>query len=246
MAGRISIFVSYAYDDKPLVERLVEALRARTGDAVDYVLDEQFLEAGESISESVATRIFNSQGVLLVLPSNPQGLWLQAEMAFALAKAQKDPNFKLLPVVTGNGAVPQLISDRLYVDIRTPEKFAAGVEALGRAVLLDRQSSPDSVQQAAKEMTMRAQSQALQAAKLEWEATKSGNQKSIGFAFAGGLTAALISIVPLAAEIDHLRLPFGLSFIAPAITAIVGFALGWASRSTKAPDKDAAQKDRSA
>ncbi len=220
-----TIFVSYAHDDRPLVLRLVTALRAETGDTVEYILDEQSIQVGQSLVGNIASAIFASNGILLVLPSDPDRPWLRTELALALAKAQRDESFKVIPIVTGNSPIPQLLADRLFVDLRSPKDFQAGVSAIARSIVSDATDSADRDLNSAAKYAVQAQSFALSEAKREWALTKEKSQRVVFWSFVAGLVAALTSTLPLLLkQVDQGAI--GLTAVVAILTTLIGFLLG--------------------
>lgn len=237
-----TIFVSYAHDDRPLVSRLVAALRAETGEAVEYILDEQSIQVGQSLVGNIASSIFASDGILLVLPSNSDRPWLRTELALALAKAQRDKSFKVIPVVTGDSPVPQLLADRLFVDLRSPKDFRAGVSSIARSIVSDATDGFDRDLGDAAKYAVRAQAVALSEAKREWALAKERSQRAVVWSFVAGLVAALTSILPLLLK-QFERGAIGITAVVAVLTTLIGFLVGRREKAKETTTKASSSED---
>ena len=120
------LFISYAFDDRPIAHRIVQRLRARGAD----VWSDQFeLQPGNSIVEAVRDAVRSSDYILVLLsPRSVKSAWVQNELSSAYALDLEARGIGILPVVVEHCPVPPLLAQRQWIDLS--DDFDAGVDRL--------------------------------------------------------------------------------------------------------------------
>jgi hypothetical protein len=140
-AGAVSrrIFVSYSSADKPVARRVVRRLR-QAGASV--FIDEDKIEAGQPLRESIEPEIRRSTHVVVVWTDRARAsAWVQREIECAVAPAPARPT--LIPLLfaapTGNAA----IENAKGVDFSARHRFEESLARAQRAIFGETWAEPD-------------------------------------------------------------------------------------------------------
>jgi cold shock CspA family protein len=115
MSSPISIFVSYAHEDKPLARRLARNL---TSYGLRVWIDEGELMVGDSIVERISTALANVQFVVAIVSSSSvRSQWCQKELALAVTGGLQRKGIKVLPLRVGSVPMPPSLADTLYLQV---------------------------------------------------------------------------------------------------------------------------------
>jgi tetratricopeptide (TPR) repeat protein len=103
----VRVFISHSSNDKPVVERLADALRAR---GIDPWLDKWEIGAGDDIVASINAGLDEAAaGIVVFSRHSRESRWVNAEVSY-LTYARIQEGKALIPVVTDNDAwVPPLL-----------------------------------------------------------------------------------------------------------------------------------------
>jgi hypothetical protein len=108
------VFLSHSSKDKPIIRKLATDLTAA---GVAVWLDEQKIRVGDSITESIAQGLADSDFFLIALSENSTSSdWVKRELNSALMDAISKRNVKVLPVLLAPTDIPTIIRDMKYAD----------------------------------------------------------------------------------------------------------------------------------
>lgn len=149
--GSAKVFISYAYQDREVAQRIAEALSSR---GIDVWSDRQ-ISVGQSFASEIATHIEDADTVLVLMsPASASSQAVSTEVALAVAATLGDSGKKILPVLIdgdSSDVVPPLLLDRVYLDLRGKSEDSAKLDEL--ANLVAKSTSHDMNYQAARELT---------------------------------------------------------------------------------------------
>ncbi|MEU7923204.1 toll/interleukin-1 receptor domain-containing protein [Micromonospora zamorensis] len=125
-----TVFVSHRGADSDAARRLAVQLRQR---GHHVWLDEWEITVGDSIVERINVGL--SGAIYLVLCCSDNGVqapWMNREWMSALARQLDGADVKILPTLLRGGALPDILADIKYADLRT--NWDSGVAQICRAV----------------------------------------------------------------------------------------------------------------
>jgi hypothetical protein len=129
-----SVFVSHSSHDKPFVRRLVNDIRS---EGIDVWLDEERLNVGDPLVDSLAEGLRTSDYVLLVVSSAfLDSGWAAVEANAALRASIESRKRSVVPVLLEDvwHRVSPLLRDLIYVDFRERQNVLKYQEGLSRLV----------------------------------------------------------------------------------------------------------------
>lgn len=131
-----NIFISYSHQDKGLVERLANDLKA-AGLAVWW--DQWEVKVGQSIVQKVSDGIESSAYLIAVLsPHSSQSNWVQQEIGSAMMKQlSAERGITILPLLAADCEVPILLRAIKWADFRTD--YGLGLKSLLDVLVTDGQ-----------------------------------------------------------------------------------------------------------
>lgn len=130
--GRVVCFISYSHTEEVLVERIEAALR-RAGFSVTR--DRRDIFGGEQFTSRWRAQIRDSDVVIAIVSSSAEeSPYVQDELRRA-AHEEAAGRLRIVPVLTANMPLPDIIGDHHYVDIRDDGDFADGCDRLITAIL---------------------------------------------------------------------------------------------------------------
>jgi hypothetical protein len=113
-ANKRVVFLSHSSKDKPIIRQLATDLTAA---GVSVWLDEQNIRVGDSISDSIAQGLAESDYFLIALSdASVNSEWVKHELNNALFSELSKRNIKVLPVLLSPTKVPALLQDKKYAD----------------------------------------------------------------------------------------------------------------------------------
>jgi len=126
---RPRIFLSYAHEDRELVERLVRSLQAS---GLHAYVDRYELLAGECILEEIELQIAGAQVFLVALSKSAmRSRWVRAEIDLMFARTMSS-SATIVPVMLEECRVPAMLATRKVV--RCDQDFEAGVVEILSAI----------------------------------------------------------------------------------------------------------------
>jgi hypothetical protein len=128
MSQSVDVFISHSSRDGEFSHKLASDLQA-TG--LRVWLDQWELRPGDSIAAAVEQAIGQSRYLLLVMsPDYFQSAWTMQEWRSALASELEGKGIKAIPLLYRDCEVPPLLAQKLFIDFREPENYAASFRAL--------------------------------------------------------------------------------------------------------------------
>ncbi|WJV65450.1 TIR domain-containing protein [Pectobacteriaceae bacterium CE70] len=120
------IFVSYAHQDKQMVDVIVDRL---TLAGHEIWIDQLKLRPGDNISRKIEDGIETSDAVLVVVSANSlSSKWVQQEFSLlALSEISKHAS-RVIPVLIDSSSVPSYLLKYLYIDLN--KDLEAGLSSL--------------------------------------------------------------------------------------------------------------------
>lgn len=131
---RHDVFLSHSSIDKPKVRLLSEALKA---EGLRVFMDEQQLHAGDTLYASLNEALDGSEFVVFcVSHASVASGWVNREVGGALARQIKTGKKRILPVLLDDVAIPQLLSDLVWLDMTraSPDEVAVQIRSAIDAV----------------------------------------------------------------------------------------------------------------
>ena len=114
------VFLSHSSADKPFIRRLATDL---TTNGVKVWLDEQNIRVGDSIPESIAQGVAESDFFVIAISEHSvKSEWVKRELNSALVREIAKRKTAVLPVKLGDVEIPDAISDKRYADFSTSYK----------------------------------------------------------------------------------------------------------------------------
>ncbi|MDR3799180.1 MAG: toll/interleukin-1 receptor domain-containing protein [Terracidiphilus sp.] len=119
-------FISHSSKDKPFVRQLAADLVAS---GVQVWLDEQRIRVGDSIADSIAQGVAESDFFLLVVSTaSIESPWVKKELNQALVHEIEKRRVTVMPVLLNKVERPASISDKKYADFT--ESYSRGLQEL--------------------------------------------------------------------------------------------------------------------
>lgn len=145
MSTTSSIFLCHSSKDKSFVRQLSSRLKTY---GIKVWLDEAEIRIGDSLINKVGEALQSVDYVAVVLSINSiSSAWVEKELNIALHREFQEQKIVVLPILLNQVQLPVFLSDKLYADFSSPDKFEDGfkhlLEVLGTTQehLLDLQSS---------------------------------------------------------------------------------------------------------
>jgi TIR domain len=114
MATSENVFISYAWDTKPLAEELTKELESQ---GIEPWVDFKDLHPGQRWREELERAIDEAQWLLILVGSDSRTTpWQEAEWSAALARTWENRDKRLLPIVFGHDDPPPFL--RNWVALR--------------------------------------------------------------------------------------------------------------------------------
>jgi hypothetical protein len=114
MATSENVFISYAWDTKPLAEELTKELESQ---GIEPWVDFKDLHPGQRRREELERAIDEAQWLLILVGSDSRTTpWQEAEWSAALARTWENRDKRLLPIVFGHDDPPPFL--RNWVALR--------------------------------------------------------------------------------------------------------------------------------
>ena len=127
-----SVFISHSSQDKQFVRQLASDLTAA---GIRVWIDEAEIRIGDSLVAKISEAIDQADYVIAILSRNSvQSQWMQREIQMALTQEIDEKTKVLLPAVIDNVEIPAFLQDKLYLDLSSADKYAAGVRELVAAI----------------------------------------------------------------------------------------------------------------
>lgn len=131
MLPKAPVFVAYSHRDSDFVRLLAQDLRAA---GVNLWLDQNEITIGERWWDSIAHAIRTTPAVILIAtPDGRRSKWVERELNLA-----DEQGIPVLPVWAAGesylDSVPLGMADIQHIDMRSPDRYANGVQALLRAL----------------------------------------------------------------------------------------------------------------
>lgn len=124
------VFISYSYQDKEFVHKLVKDLAA---EGINPWFDDLEIRPGDSLIEKISDGIRQSDYILVVLSENSlQSKWVQEEIKMAFQKNSAGAKRVLIPVLHGKVEVPRYLRDIKYVNLS--ESYQEGIDEVIRTI----------------------------------------------------------------------------------------------------------------
>jgi hypothetical protein len=129
-AKKVVAFLSHSSKDKPFIRQLATDL---TADGIDVWLDEQRIRVGDSIPESIAQGLAQSDYFLIAVSQNSIGSdWVRRELNNALIDEVERRQVKVLPLRLDGSSMPDAIKDKKYADFS--RSYKTGLEEVLQAM----------------------------------------------------------------------------------------------------------------
>lgn len=110
------LFLSHSSRDKEFVRKLAEDLAFCE---IDVWLDEWELQVGDSLYDVITKALEKSRYIAVVIGDNfADSRWAGDEMKQALSRERRENRVVVIPLLSGKGAVPAFLEDKLYLDFR--------------------------------------------------------------------------------------------------------------------------------
>ena len=128
--GGISAFISHSSKDKSFVRPLAQYLEKH---GINVWLDEADLIGGDSLLNRLAAAVEEVNILVVVLSQNSaKSNWVTKELSLAMTQEINGHHIKVVPILKETCKIPPALSDKLYIDFRTP-----ALRAKNRPVLVD-------------------------------------------------------------------------------------------------------------
>jgi TIR domain len=125
-AGTRVAFISHSSRDKPFVRQLAADLVAA---GVRVWFDEQRIRVGDSIPESVAQGVAESDFFLLIISATSVASpWVKKELNQALVHEIEKRRVRVMPVLLDKVELPETVKEKKYADFTA--SYAKGLEEL--------------------------------------------------------------------------------------------------------------------
>lgn len=122
------VFISHNHKDKSFVERLKEDLKSQ---GIHVWVDEDEMKVGDNLIQKIEKGIKDNDFVIGVISRNSiDSKWVQKELSISMNREISSKNLKVLPVRLDDCEMPPMLSDKIYADFSTNEKYDEGLEKL--------------------------------------------------------------------------------------------------------------------
>ena len=122
------IFSSHNHRDKEFVRELAGYLRQY---GIEAWVDEAEIKIGDSLIEKVGEAIKENAFVGVVISKNStNSVWVQKELQIALQREITENRKVVLPILLDQTELPIFLTDKLYADFSSPEKYHAQLGGL--------------------------------------------------------------------------------------------------------------------
>lgn len=122
----MSVFISYSHKDAEFVHRLSVRLVENN---IKVWKDDMKIIAGDSFVSKIRAGIEGASYFCIVLSKNSlKSKWVREEINEALIHESKERGIVILPILVDDCEVPDLLSDRIFVDFRND--FDSGLEQI--------------------------------------------------------------------------------------------------------------------
>ncbi len=123
-----SIFLSHNSKDKFFVRELAARLSVH---GVKAWIDEAEINIGDSLTEKIGRAIKANDFVGVVLSTNSIGSeWVKRELQIAIQREFAEKRVVVLPILIERVDLPPFLSDKLYADFTSPDKFNGALSRL--------------------------------------------------------------------------------------------------------------------
>ena len=205
----MSIFLSYAYRDNDVIQKVRKHLVDNQMDVFD---DRNDIAAGASLIRSINQAIDRSDTLLFFVSSNSEkSIWMSQEISFAIDKKMKGGEATLIPVLLEkNAKIPFFLKDYLYIDLTEESNFDISMDKLVKSLKVKPTATYEDELQA-KHQSIELEIKNLANKNLEYESLKKSDHNKIMYTliFSTLFTAVAISVVFLAwlvkDDIPHLQ-----------------------------------------
>lgn len=127
-----SIFLCHSSKDKFFVRELAERLNEV---GIKVWIDEAELNVGDSLTQIIGNAINKCDYFGIVLSENSiNSEWVQKELQIAMHKEIRGEKIVVLPILLENVILPPFLSDKLYADFSSAEKFELTFPKILRAL----------------------------------------------------------------------------------------------------------------
>lgn len=117
MSSPISIFVSYAHEDKSLARQLAQSLTAYN---LTVWIDEGELMVGDSMIDRISSALASVQFVVaIVSPASINSQWCKKELSMAMTGGLQRKGVKVLPLRVGPTPMPPALNDVFYLQLES-------------------------------------------------------------------------------------------------------------------------------
>ncbi len=124
------VFLSHSSKDKPFIRQLAADL---TNEGILVWLDEQQINVGDSINNSISQGLVESDYFVIALSQNSvESEWVTRELNSALIDEIEDKSVKVLPIKLSDCKFPPLIKDKKYADFT--KAYKNGLQELVKAI----------------------------------------------------------------------------------------------------------------
>jgi predicted nucleotide-binding protein len=133
----IELFISYSSFDKEIAQKIAKNLKRH---GYNVWLDEWKIKVGDSIIDKIGKGIIESDFLLILLSKkSTASQWVKQELNVAKMKEINKNKVFILPILIEDCAVPSMISDKKYADIR--KSYRKGINEILK-VLKEAKSEP--------------------------------------------------------------------------------------------------------
>ena len=127
------VFISHNQKDKPFVRRLKEDLKSH---GIHIWVDEDEMKVGDSLTQKIERGIKDNDFVIGVISHNSiNSKWVQKELSISIVEEIESNKPKVLPIRLDDCEMPTMLSDKIYADFSTDEKYDEGLSKLLEAIL---------------------------------------------------------------------------------------------------------------
>jgi len=129
------VFLSHSRVDKAWVHQLATDLQ---GHGVQVWVDQHALRPGDRLVQGLEDGLAQSRVVVLVVsPEAVASTWVHEEYTRAIGQRKR-----IIPVLLRDAEMPGFLHNRLWVDCRDPQTYAAQVEQLVRGIMHAEPATP--------------------------------------------------------------------------------------------------------
>lgn len=126
-------FISYNKQDSKIAERIGESLLLNN---IDVWFDGWYLYAGDSLTDSIAKGITQSNVFILIASHNSMiSNWVREELRLALNRRITHQDFRILTVKIDDCALHPMLEDYLWIDFTNARKFKRTINQITSSIL---------------------------------------------------------------------------------------------------------------